>query len=154
MKFPRVLREDEYQRLLAAVTHEREASAALLSVGDVLRERLIEAARALGSAQTMRDLLITRVNVLEQEVATLRQRATGIPQIAPQIERGAALDASAAGAGLDLFEDVGDAKARDLRVRGLMHEEAPRDDDSDAIAWPSAADLTQFADPVSHDSRP
>lgn len=147
MKLPRLLREDEYQRLLAMIATCQEEIAALISVGDVLRERLIEAAGDLGAARTMRDMLITRVNVLETEVATLRQKQTGIPQIAPQIERGAALDASAAGAGLDLFADVGDERALELRDRGLIHEDRPRNDESDDVAWPSAAELTAFADP-------
>lgn len=102
-----------------------------------LHERLTTNAADTASAKTMRDMLVTRINVLEEECAVLKHKLTGLPQIAPKIEKGSALTATPLGAQVDLFEDVGDLKASELRDKGLLHEDEP------PPLFPGAADLTK-----------
>ena len=61
---------------------------------------------------------------------------TGLPAIAPQLAKGQPLEGSAIGAGVDLFEDIGDARALSLRDRGILHDDVPIPDP------PAAAALT------------
>ena len=84
--------------------------------------------RALGAAQGMRDLLIERKNTLELENAQFRSKLTGFPTSAPQIATGNALGIQ--GLGPDLFDDVGDEKARELGLK------------DDNLAGASLADLS------------
>jgi hypothetical protein len=71
------------------------------------------------AAKARADYATLRCNVLEAEVAAYRQRATGVPQIAPhlQTERGDPMSEALLG-----LEDVGDGRAADLAARGLLHD--------------------------------
>lgn len=121
----RIIRESDYDGLIDQIRLDQAKIDALHETIGAMQERLIEAEASKRSAMTMRDVLVTRVNQLEEESATLRHKLTGLPQIAPKIERGSPLRSSEIGAGVDLFEDVGDDKARQLHDQGLLHEEAP-----------------------------
>jgi hypothetical protein len=102
-----------------------------------LSDELSAAKAEARSKSTMADLLTTRINVLEQEVALLRNRVTGLPQVVPQIGKGTPIQSAIDGAGADIFEDVGDSRAADLQARGLLHEAEP------LVPFPSAAVLTE-----------
>ena len=138
----RIIRDDDYARLLSDIEGFKTLISAQRAEIDALRERLIDAEASKRSAQTMRDGLVTRVNQLETESASLRHKLTGLPTIAPQIERGNPLRASEIGAGVDLFEDVGDDKAKQLREAGLLH------DPVDPLPFPRAADMTAHLSPT------
>lgn len=131
------VRADDYERVIAEKNAASETIAAERRENAALRERLIDAEGQRASACTMRDMLVTRINVLEEENATMRHKITGLPTIAPKIEKGSPLNQSAMGAQVDLFEDVGDDKARDLAERGLLHR------DEEPPLYPGAADLTK-----------
>lgn len=133
----RWLRETDYDNLISWNRTLIGQANELLHEKTLLLERLIDAEAAKRSAMSMRDTIVTRVNQLEEESAMLRHKLTGLPQLAPKIERGSPLRASEIGAGVDLFEDVGDDKAKDLREAGLLHEERA------ALPFPSAAALTE-----------
>lgn len=129
----RLLRERDYDRLQTQLVEERTRNLDL-------QASLLQSAREAASAQTHRDQLVTRVNVLEAESAQLRHKLTGLPTIAPQIEKGRPLRASEIGAGVDLFEDVGDEKARELRDAGLLHDDlAPMPEFPSAEAMSASA---------------
>lgn len=132
----RWLREEDYEAMRGMIERAVAAAEQFRDRTDALRERLIDAEASKRSAMTMRDGLVTRVNQLEEESAMLRHKLTGLPQIAPKIERGTGLRASEIGAGVDLFEDVGDSGARDLQERGMLHE-------TEALPVPSAETLTE-----------
>lgn len=128
----RLLREADFDRLQAELVERRTRELNL-------QADLLKSARECSAAQTRGDMLITRVNVLEQEYAALRNKLTGLPAIAPSIEKGQPLRASEIGANVDLFEDVGDEKARELAEAGLLHDPGP------TVEFPSAADLSAAA---------
>ena len=90
----------------------------------------------LRSAKTLYEALLSRLNQLELENAQYRNKLTGLPAIAPQLAKGQPLEGSAIGAGVDLFEDIGDARALSLRDRGILHDDVPIPDP------PAAAALT------------
>lgn len=133
----RWLREDEHQRLLGIIDAQEGALGDLHFKNYELMERLIAAEGTMRAAQAMRDVMVTRLNQLEEESAMLRHKLTGLPQIAPKIERGLPLRASEIGAGVDLFEDVGDEKAHELQQSGLLHETG------ETPAFPTAENLTR-----------
>lgn len=132
----RWLREADYDAITAATRAIQHQNHELHVTIEVLHERLIVGEGDRRSAMTMRDSLITRVNQLETEAATLRHKLTGLPQIAPRIEKGLGVSGSQIGAGVDLFEDVGDDKAKDLREANLLH------DAEEILPFPSAAAVT------------
>lgn len=139
----RVLREDAYQRLLTEKDDAIRAIGVAWQEISSLKDRMIATEGQRVSALTMRDLLVTRVNVLEEECAVYRNKLTGLPQIAPKIERGAPIPGNL-GAQVDLFEDVGDDKAHELRDAGLLHEEPGQTGD---LPFPSARSMTAHLDP-------
>jgi hypothetical protein len=132
-----LVRTLDYDRLVREKTVAEAIIADERRENTALRERLIGFEGQRASACTMRDMLVTRVNVLEEECAVLKHKLTGLPQIAAKIEKGSPIASSAMGAQVDLFEDVGDEKAQDLKDRGLLHA-----DDAPPL-FPSAADLTK-----------
>lgn len=128
----RLLRERDFDRLQEELVERRTRELSL-------QADLLQSTRECAAAQAHRDSLVTRVNVLEQEYAQVRHKLTGLPTVAPQIERGQPLRASEIGANVDLFEDVGDDEARRLSEAGLLHETlAPLD-------FPRAADVSAAA---------
>lgn len=136
--FPwRILRETDHLRLLARIEYLERQDDQRLDRIHGLQERLIDAEASKRSAMTMRDGLVTRVNQLEQESAVLRNRITGLPQVAPKIEVGQPLRTPDLAGGID-FDDVGDDKARSLGAAGLLH-----DDQASTGAFPDADTLTK-----------
>lgn len=133
----RIVREDDLMFARAEKVGLDNEIRTLHDKIEALHVRLTKDAAQTASACTMRDMLVTRVNCLEEECAVLKHKLTGLPQIAPKIEKGSALASSAMGAQVDLFEDVGDEKARELQDKGLLHaDEAPP-------LMSGAADLTR-----------
>lgn len=135
----RLLRERDFDRLQQELVETRTRELHL-------QADLLESTRKESAAQTRGDMLITRVNVLEQEYAALRNKLTGLPAIAPSIEKGQPLRASEIGANVDLFEDVGDEKARELGEAGLLHDTSP------TVEFPSAAQLSAAATGASREA--
>lgn len=111
----RFIRADELDQLRAEVRRLQDTQIALLQEKATLTGQFATKA-------TMADMLTTRVNVLELEAAQARHQKTGLPAVAPQIGRPSAVESAALGAGVDLFEDVGDKEAERLKGAGLLHE--------------------------------
>lgn len=130
----RLVRENDWDRLQTELVGNRAKVEALL-------RELTETAAVARSKMTAADHMTLRVNALETEAATLRHKLTGLPQVAPQIGKGTPIMSEALGAGADLFADVGDERADELRAAGLLHEEVP------AIDYPSAHELSADAIP-------
>lgn len=125
----RLLRETDFDALLADLRAARAAA-------DALQAQLLVITGERSSAKTMYEGLIPRINQLEMENAQFRNKVTGLPAVAPQLARGNPLEGSAIGAGVDLFEDVGDTRARDMRDKGLLSG----DDEPEAL--PTAAAMS------------
>ena len=119
----RELADVRAQLLCAHLEHAR-------ALGDMAEAKATAAARASAN-----DHLTMQLNTVSMEVGQLRAKITGIPSIVPQIGKGSPLSAESIGAGVDLFSDVGDERARDLAARGLLH-------DTPEIAVPTAAALS------------
>jgi len=147
----RLLRDadfDEMRQKIAALTDKLDAarvahaatlSDAIKTHGTEVRELSSALAASKSSAASrlaLYESLVGRANQLEMENAQYRNRVTGLPAIAAQIQKGSPLSESAIGAGVDLFADVGDDEARKLEDRGLLHR------NGEAIRLPAAADLT------------
>jgi hypothetical protein len=132
----RLLRDADYSRLLTAADAKDAEIHRLNDVIVKMHERVTSTTSEARSKATMADLMAMRANVLEREAATMRQKLTGLPQIAPEVGKGSPLSSDAMGAGFALLEDVGDAAAEDLIRKGLLHDEDP------GGAMPSAAALT------------
>lgn len=129
----RLLRESDYDRLLDDLGLARlEADTAKSAQIDALIA-LADAKANAQSRATAVDHLTMSLNTVNLELGQLRSKITGLPTIVPQIGKGNPLSAEGIGAGADLFEDVGDARAKDLADRGLLH---------DIPAFPSAAALS------------
>jgi hypothetical protein len=123
----RLIRSHELDELKAALRDAQETRIVLLR----------EVATLTGESRakaTMSDFLTTRVNILELEAAQRRQQQTGLPTVAPQIGRPTAVESAQLGAGVDIFEDVGDQEADRLSKAGLLH-------DAPTLDLPSARDL-------------
>ena len=94
------------------------------------------------SKATAVDFLTMQNRLLSEENAVMKLKLTGLPITQAKFEQGNPLTASNLGAEVDLFEDVGDEKARELAGRGLLHD-GRRDEIDDVMgAPPSAATLT------------
>jgi hypothetical protein len=117
---------------------------------DALYERLIRVSAEAGAKGGEATMALARLNAMEQEAAHTRHRLNGSPAVAPQVSpTGSSTGvhgqpllsdlplAGQVGAGMDLFSDVGEARAHELRERGLLHD----DDGADDIP-PAAAALT------------
>lgn len=129
----RLIRDADWQTVQADLATQRG------KVESLLRE-LVEAKASERSKATAADHMTTRLNAVEMEAATLRNKVTGLPTVAPQIQAGPPLRSEAMGASFDLHEDVGDVEAERLRKLGLLHDE------EELPAPPSAADLSaQFS---------
>lgn len=135
----RLIREADWAALhadLAAVRAEGRAAQ------DQYTGALVQLAGARASAEsraTANDHLTMQLNTAMLERAQLMARVTGMPAVAPQIGTGNPLSAEGIGAGVDLFEDVGDAKALELEKRGLLAH-------TPGTAFPSAAALVPGAE--------
>lgn len=114
----RIVREADYDELKNERNTLSEKCFALLR--EVANLKATAASKAM-----MSDLLTTRVNVLELDAAQVKHERTGLPATAPQIGRGTPMQNAALGAGVDLFEDVGDDAAQRLADAGLLHDQDP-----------------------------
>lgn len=126
----RLVREEDWAALQAELRAARAKS-------DVLREDVARAHAERATARALYESIIARTNVLELEAAQYRNKLTGLPAVAPQLAKGNPLSGSGIGAGVDLFEDVGDERANDMRERGLLHTEEPVPDPPDAATLSS-----------------
>jgi hypothetical protein len=124
----RLVRETEYAELKSDL---RKAQVDIIN----LLNTLADARAKVGQKATMADMLTLRVNTLEHELGTLKHHATGLPVLVPAIGKGTPMQSAALGAGVDLFEDVGDEAAEELRKTGQLH-----DSDFD-LSPPAAKDL-------------
>ena len=141
----RVLREDEFQRLLKIADDKDLEIRRLNDKMLAMHERVTSTTAEARAKAMMADLLTLRTNVLEREAATARHKATGLPQIAPEIAKGSPLMSSEMGAGFDLMEDAGDARAEEMRARGLLHDQ---ETDPEPTAQPTGAALTDHLGPL------
>lgn len=91
-------------------------------------------AAGLAGALARADFMTARNHVLETNLATLEQKWLGVPRsLATVHEVGAT--ASPLEDGLLSLEDVGDARAAEMKLKGMLH------DDGDELELPSAASL-------------
>lgn len=111
----RIVRDREYDAVVADLRLQRDKIEALL-------RELAEAKAGERSKSTLADLAIMRQNVLEQQLALDAHARTGRPQAVASLGKGSPIVSDAIGAGVDLFEDVGNEKADELRKVGLLHE--------------------------------
>jgi len=109
----RLIRSDEYAELRG---HRTTVMDLLKQLGD-LREKL-------GVKTAMVDLLTMRVNVLEANEAQMKHQVAGAPVAFAQLGKGSPVVNARLGAGVDLFEDVGDEEAQRLKDLGMLHEDA------------------------------
>jgi len=123
----RLIREADFTKLSDRREQLEETRAGLLG-------QIAQLTASAASKAAMVDLLTTRVNVLEKNAAMKAHAETGLPQHVAEIGRGTPLVSPGLGAGADLFEDVGDQRAEQLRAQGLLH-------DQDDMPLPTARDL-------------
>ena len=134
----RLLRESDYDRLIAQIDAAHATIAALQQVRAELLIAVGDAKASERSKATAVDHLVVAVNETKLEAGQLRAKLTGLPVQVPQIGVGTPLSADGIGAGVDLFEDPGDERAESLRQKGLLH------DDGD-MSFPEAAALAPLA---------
>jgi len=134
----RLLREADYVELKTELASVRAALiAAHLDHAKTLT--LLADAKATAAARaSANDHLVVAVNESKMELGQLRAKITGVPSVVPQIGKGNPLSAEGIGAGVDLFSDVGDEKARELAERGMLH------DTPDTMPLPSGAALSDL----------
>ncbi len=134
----RLLRDADYSEMKSELATARAAViAAHLEHAKTLTQ-LAEAKATAAARASANDHLVMSVNESKLELGQLRAKVTGMPAIVPQIGKGAPLSAEGIGAGVDLFEDVGDDRARDLGARGLLH------DDQAIGAMPAGSELSSL----------
>ncbi len=134
----RLLRESDYDRLVSQLDAARAEIALLQDTRVALLREVSEATADARSKKTAADHLEMGFNEAKMNLGVMTARMTGIPQTVPQVGKGTPLNAEAIGAGTDLFEDVGDERAEDLRSKGLLHEEP-------SMPFPSAESLAPIA---------
>jgi hypothetical protein len=142
----RLIRDADFLDLRTTTAADRQASQTKIDaqtekIEALLRENGTLKAQAASRA-AMYDLIVTRVNLLEHDNATLRNKVTGLPTLVPSIGKGSPIDSASLGAGVDLFADVGDDEAMRLRHEGILHDEGVQ-----LPPAPSAADLAPGGDP-------
>lgn len=129
----RLIRERDYDRLLETIDADKgEIRQLHKAVADTLRECAQLSATAAGKTATAAHLEVMH-NAASMERANLLNKITGVPAVAPQLGHGNPLMSD----GVNMFEDVGDARAREMEAAGQLTP-AP-------FAFPSAADLTAAA---------
>lgn len=131
----RLMRDADHAALVAELAASRAETKA---ANDALVKALIELGEAKAiarSSQTAADHQRVEANTARMNLAQLQNRMTGVPQVVPQIQKGSPLAPVDLGAGVDMFEDVGDERAREMAEKGLLH-------DSPIPPFPSAAELS------------
>ncbi len=134
----RLLREKDYDRLVSQLDDARAEIALLQDTRVVLLREISEANATARSKATAADHLEMGFNEAKMNLGVMTARLTGVPQTVPQVGKGTPLNAEALGAGTDLFEDVGDERADDLRQKGMLHDEP-------SMPFPSAESLAPIA---------
>lgn len=134
----RLLRESDYDRLVAQLDAARAEVTSLQDARAVLIAQVGEAKASERSKASAVDHLTVAANEARMDAGQLRAKLTGIPSTVPQLGTGTPLNAEGIGAGVDLFSDVGDERAEELRNRGLLHDDAP-------LLFPSAESLVPSA---------
>jgi hypothetical protein len=132
----RLVREADWSEMKAEILH--------------LRERVIDYAMksaeatitgATRSKDTMIDMLSTRLNALELETAHTRHLETGRPTVAATVGIGSPIRSTEVERSADIWEDVGDMAAVDMRENGILGGDAPPN-----AGLESAASMTSFLD--------
>ena len=127
----RLIRDRDYDGVQADVVKLRDK---VDTLQDVRAELLAQLAVATAKAEARGahlDSMLPVMNKAIHDAAQLQSKLTGVPAMAPQVGRGNPLMAEG-GAGVDLFNDVGDEKANELEKMGLL---------STGASFPSAAEL-------------
>lgn len=81
---------------------------------DALRDEIAGLREKLARAETSADFLRIQHNTATKELAMLRADITGRPQVVPQVERPNSVETYQEA--VVEFEDVGDARAKDLGI--------------------------------------
>ena len=127
----RLIRDRDYDAIQAEVSKLREKVDALQETrAELLAQLAVSAAKAEARGAHL-DSMIPVMNKAIHDAAQMQSKLTGLPIQAPQVGRGNPLMAEG-GAGIDLFNDVGDEKANELSQMGLL---------STGASFPSAAEL-------------
>lgn len=127
----RLLRDRDYDAITSEVSKLREKVEALQEIRAGLLGELATATAKSESRGAHLDSMLPVMNKAIHDAAQMQAKLTGVPISAPQVGRGNPLMAEG-GAGVDLFNDVGDEKANELEKMGLL---------STGASFPSAAEL-------------
>jgi len=126
----RLVRERDYERLLETLAADKvEIRQLHAAQADTLREFARLSADAARGTTAAAHLTVMH-NTAAMERAQLQNKITGVAAVAPQLGHGNPLMAD----GLDMFNDVGDERAREMEAAGQL-----------SPSFPSAADLTAAA---------
>lgn len=127
----RLIRDRDYDAVQAEIVKLRDKVDALQEIrAELLSQVAIATAKAEARGAHL-DSMLPVMNKAIHDAAQLQSKLTGVPALAPQVGRGNPLMAEG-GAGVDLFNDVGDEKAAELGKMGLL---------SEGPGFPSAAEL-------------
>lgn len=116
-----------------------------------LYERVVQLSAEAGAKGAEATMALARLNAMEHESALLRHKLSGIPAVAPSVSPGGGSIhgtpnladlpmQSQVGAGMDLYSDVGDRRAKELAERNLLHDDV-QDDFNPPTAGALTADL-------------
>ena len=127
----RLIRDRDYDALVDEAARRRDQIDALQEIrADLLAQVAVASAKAEARGAHL-DSMLPVMNKAIHDAAQMQSKLTGLPIQAPQVGRGNPLMAEG-GAGIDLFNDVGDEKANELSQMGLL---------STGASFPSAAEL-------------
>lgn len=134
----RLLRESDYDRLVEQLDLARAEVSSLQEQRVTLLREVAEATANARSKATAADHLEMGFNEAKMNLGVMTAKLTGVPQTVPQVGKGTPLQAEGIGAGVDIFEDVGDERAEELRQKGMLH-------DDQSLAFPSTEALVPQA---------
>lgn len=127
----RLIRDRDYDAIVSDVSKLRDKVDALQETrAELLAQLAVSTAKAEARGAHL-DSMLPVMNKAIHDAAQMQSKLTGLPIQAPQVGRGNPLMAEG-GAGVDLFNDVGDEKAAELGQMGLL---------STGASFPSAAEL-------------
>jgi hypothetical protein len=126
----RLLRDRDFDAMKVEVSSLREKVEGLQEIRAGLLRELATATATAESRGAHLDSMLPVMNKAIHDAAQLQSKLTGLPMSAPQVGRGNPLMAEG-GAGVDLFNDVGDDRAAELEKMGLLS----------TPSFPHAADL-------------
>ena len=127
----RLIRDRDYDAVQAEIVKLRDKVDTLQETRAELLGQLAVASAKAEARGAHLDSMLPVMNKAIHDAAQLQSKLTGVPALAPQVGRGNPLMAEG-GAGVDLFNDVGDEKAAELEKMGLL---------STGSSFPTAAEL-------------